>query len=114
MEVGVEDSVHVAFEIAVGFQEIGDGCVPETVVPFGRGHFQVEGEAGFARKLAQFVQDRPLRICMAGDHAIGRDMGAGVNEGIARNPFLVLKLHQRIEPIARRLPPDTLPKRSAP
>ena len=75
-------------------------------------HRVVDEYRGILRDELQKAQDFAERLAglMPGQDYIRHRNGAGVDEGITRPATLVLKLHDRIERIARRLASDTAPQ----
>ena len=83
--------------------------IPFGVLTLRTGYRPVIMNVIVTTKLPYEILDGILRLVIKTHQPVRHHQRAGIDEGVAGNTALIFQLHQRVEGITRRLPPDSLP-----
>ena len=112
VEVDPEHVVGLVRQPPVAAQEMRQRAVAVAGRLLGAGDRGIDRDAVVRGEEAHEAHDLADRLArgVAGEHQIGDDDGAGVDEGVAGSPVLGLELDDRVEGGARGLAPDMGPE----
>ena len=112
VEVDAEHLVDRVRQPVEGAHELRQRVVARAGRRLRAGDLGVDGDVVVVGEEAQEAQDLADRLArgVAGEHQVGDDDGAGVDEGIARPALLELELDDRVERRARRLAAHVRPQ----
>ena len=110
MKISPEHFVDITYEVAVTLEEMRHGRVAVAGFPFRSGDLEIEGDAVAAGEFANKRKKAVQRVRLLLTQAVSDDDGTSIDEGIARNTFLVFELNQGVVGIARRLNTYTPPQ----
>ncbi|KAG0162649.1 hypothetical protein DFQ30_001578 [Apophysomyces sp. BC1015] len=111
--VRVDYGVHRHAQITEALHEMRHRAVSIRVRELRFGDARVVVDIGPPREAAHELHERRFRLNKTSAQYVGHHQRAGIDERVARHAVLVLKLHQRIERIARWFSTDALPQRIA-